>query len=76
MQRQPGTVEYIGMTPARFIKAGMKFYVTVRTVNRSFRMVPKPKIRKIVRYCLAVVLEKFRDQELLVLHESVFMSNH
>ncbi len=64
------------MTPARFIKPGMQFYVTVRTVNRSFRLVPKREIRRVVRYCLTVTLEKFRDQEMLVLHEFAFMSNH
>ncbi|MEM6989073.1 MAG: hypothetical protein AAF721_01205 [Myxococcota bacterium] len=64
------------MTPARLIKPGMKFYVTVRTINRSFRLVPKRKIREVIRYCLAVKLQEYRDAGILVLHEFAFMSNH
>ncbi len=71
-----GAVELLNVTPARFIKPGMRFYVTVRTVNRSFRMVPKRKVRDAIRYCLARTLEKFRTEQQLVLHEFAFMSNH
>ena len=64
------------MTPPRFIIKGMKFYITVRAVNRSFRLVPKRQVREAIRYALAVTLEKYRDAGRLALHEFEFMSNH
>jgi len=64
------------VTPPRFIIKQAKFYVTVRAVNRSFRFVPKRHVREVIRYALAVKLQKFRDEGRLVLHEFEFMSNH
>ena len=64
------------MTPPRFIVKGMKFYVTVRAVNRSYRLVPKRKVREAIHFALAVKLEEFRNAGKLVLHEFEFMSNH
>ena len=54
----------------------MRFYVTVRCVNRAFRLVPTRKVRKAVRYALAATLQQYRERGLLVLHDFVFMSNH
>lgn len=64
------------MTPPRFIVRGMKFYVTVRAVNRSYRLVPKRKVREAIHFALAVKLEEFRNAGKLALHEFEFMSNH
>ena len=64
------------MTPPRFIIKNAKFYITVRAVNRSFRLVPKRAVRKVVKYALGVTLEKYREAGKLVLHEFEFMSNH
>ncbi|MEM6995095.1 MAG: hypothetical protein AAF721_31570, partial [Myxococcota bacterium] len=63
-------------TPPRKIDKGMFFYVTVRAMHRRYRFVPKPRIRAAIRFCLAVVLEKYRDAGKLELYEFVFMSNH
>lgn len=54
----------------------MTFYVTVRCMNRSYRLVPKRKIREAIRYCLAVELERYRDEGKIQLYEFEFMSNH
>jgi REP element-mobilizing transposase RayT len=54
----------------------MVFYVTVRGVNRSFRFVPKRQVRRAIDYALSVVLERYRDEGKLCLHEFEFMSNH
>ena len=64
------------MTPPRLITKGGIHYVTVRCVNRSFRLVPKGQVRRIVRFCLAVVLQTYRDKNLIRVHEFCFMSNH
>lgn len=64
------------MTRPRFITEGMTFFVTVRAVNRSFRFVPRRKVREVIDYCLTVVLERFRNEGMLCLHEFKFMSNH
>jgi REP element-mobilizing transposase RayT len=64
------------VTPVRQIDAGVIFYVTVRAVNRSFRFVPKRKIREALRYCLAAVLEEYRSRGDIELYEFQFMSNH
>ena len=54
----------------------MVFYVTVRAVNRSFRFVPKRQVREAIDYALSVVLERYRSEGKLTLHEFEFMSNH
>jgi hypothetical protein len=54
----------------------MVFYVTVRAVNRSFRFVPKRQVRRAIDYALSVVLERYRSEGKLSLHEFEFMSNH
>jgi putative transposase len=54
----------------------MVFYVTVRAVNRSFRFVPKRHVREAIDYALSVVLERYRSEGKLSLHEFEFMSNH
>lgn len=64
------------MTPPRMIIPGSILYLTVRAINRSFRFVPTPKIRKAIRYALAVVSQQYRERGALVLHEFLFMSNH
>jgi hypothetical protein len=45
-------------------------------MNRSFRLVPKRTIRKAIAFCLAVVLEDYRDQGKIRLYEYEFMGNH
>jgi hypothetical protein len=44
------------------IEKGKLCFVTVRAVNRSFRFVPKRRVRKTRWYCLAVALECGSDQ--------------
>lgn len=64
------------MTPARCIEKQMNFFVTVRAVNRSARFVPTCAVIKVIRYCLAVTLQKYRGKGKLQLFEFLFMSNH
>jgi len=51
-------------------------YITSRATNRSFRFVPNKKVRKAIHFALAVVSERYRKANRLLLHEFVFMSNH
>lgn len=62
------------MTPPRQIEKGKLCFVTVRAVNRSFRFVPKRRVREVIWYCLAVAIDKFADR--IAVHEFLFMSNH
>jgi putative transposase len=62
------------VTPPRQIEKGKLCFVTVRAVNRSFRFVPKRRVRAAIWYCLAVAIDEFADK--IAVHEFLFMSNH
>ena len=53
----------------------MPFYVTVRTVNRSHRLVPTKEVCQLIWYCLSVTVEEFRDRGEIQLYEFMFSSN-
>lgn len=56
------------MTPPRSVKHDTSHYVTVRAVNRSFRFVPRARIRAAIDYVLATVLAKYREDARLRIH--------
>jgi putative transposase len=74
VQQIRSAVDHADVTPPRQIEKGKLCFVTVRAVNRSFRFVPKRRVRETLWYCLAVALEKFADR--VAVHEFLFMSNH
>jgi len=63
-------------TPARCILPDATYFVSVRCVSRTMRLVPTPRVLRVVRYCLAFVLQRYRQQYGLRLFEFLFMSNH
>lgn len=65
---------YRVVTPPRIIIAHQTWFVTVRAVSRTFRFVPRPRVRAVMEYVLAATAQKFADR--IHLHEYEFLSNH
>ncbi|MCX4247724.1 hypothetical protein [Paraliomyxa miuraensis] len=62
------------VTPPRQILPGQLCFVTVRAVNRAYRFAPNPRALRVIWYCLAVTLDKYRGS--IDVHEFLWMSNH
>lgn len=64
------------VTAPRDLREDQIVKVTCQCVNQSYRLVPKPKVVAIVRFCLARVSEKYRKAGKIELYSFCFMSSH
>ncbi len=77
MQREPVVVDRSrAMSQPRNLYSDTTLYVTCRCVNRSFRLVPTKRVRRIFRYAFAVVSEKYRRKFLMRFFEFEVLSTH
>ena len=51
-------------------------FVTCRCVHQSFRLVPKPVVRRIVDFCFGVVSSRYREETGMQFYEFEFISTH
>ncbi len=77
MQRPPAVVDLFGaMTMPRNLYPDTTLYVTCRAVHRSYRLVPTPVVRKVCKFCYAVVSSKYRKEFAMEFYEFEFLSTH
>ncbi len=77
MQRSATTVDPFGaMTMPRNLYPDTTLYVTCRAVHRSYRLVPTPVVRKVCKFCFAVVSSKYRKKFAMEFYEFEFLSTH
>ncbi|MCR9193071.1 MAG: hypothetical protein NXI01_10620, partial [Gammaproteobacteria bacterium] len=76
-QRSPATADLFGaMTMPRNLYPDTTLYVTCRAVHRSYRLVPTPVVRKVCKFCYAVVSTKYREKYAMEFYEFEFLSTH
>ena len=64
------------MSFPRNLYSDTTLYVTCRCVNRSFRLIPTKRVKRIFRYAFAVVSEKYRRKFLMKFFEFEVLSTH
>jgi len=64
------------MSTARNLYPDTTVFVTCRCVHQSYRLVPKPVVRRIVDFCFAVVSTRYRNEFGMEFYEFEFLSTH
>lgn len=64
------------MSNPRNLYPDTTLYVTVRCVHRSYRLVPKKRVNRIVEYAFAVVSSRYREKWSMEFYEFEFLSTH
>ncbi len=76
MQHLALTVDRGCVTAPRDLREDQIVKVTCRCVNRTYRLVPTPKVVEMVLFCLAHVSAKYRLEGKIELYAFCFMSTH
>ena len=64
------------MSSPRNLYPNTTVFVTCRCVHQSFRLVPKPVVRRIVDFCFGVVSTRYREETGMEFYEFEFISTH
>ena len=67
---------YVDMSNPRNLYPDTTVFVTCRCVHQSYRLVPKPVVRRIVDFCFAVVSTRYRNEYGMEFYEFEFLSTH
>lgn len=74
LQRLAPVVDHVTevVTPPRYIVKDQLCFVTVRTVGRMFKLLPRRDVVRVIAYLFALAVERFG----LRIHEVMFLSDH
>jgi len=64
------------MSSPRNLYPNTTVFATCRCVHQSFRLVPKPVVRRIVDFCFGVVSSRYREETGMEFYEFEFISTH
>ncbi len=64
------------MSSPRNLHPNTTVFATCRCVHQSFRLVPKPIVRRIVDFCFGVVSTRYREETGMQFYEFEFISTH
>ncbi len=77
MQQAGATVDSsCAMSSPRNLYPDTTLYITVRCVHRSYRLVPKKRVNRVVRFAFAAVSSRYREKFGMEFYEFVFLSTH
>ena len=64
------------MSRPRNLYPDTTLYITVRCVHRSYRLVPKGNVRRVIEYAFAVMSSRYREKWGMEFYEFEFLSTH
>ena len=64
------------MSTPRNLYPDTTLYITVRCVHRSYRLVPKKRVNRLIKYAFAVVSARYREKWGMEFYEFEFLSTH
>ncbi len=64
------------MSAPRNLYPDTTVYITIRAIHRSYRLVPKKRVCRVIEYAFAVVSSRYREKWGMKFHEFEFLSTH